>query len=224
MIAPLQDFPLAGVAWYQGESNTSRAKEYARLLDHWRAGWRRQFADPQLPVIIVQLPGFGPRNALPADNNWAQLREVQRLVAEADARTGLPVTIDIGVSTDIHPAHKDVVGQRMAGEAMRVAYGVAGPRSPSPLRAVREAAGVRIIFGAADASLLVHGASAPTAFEWCSAAKVCQFAEAEVEGSSVLVRAPLNAAFVRYAWQGFPPVNLFDVSGLPVVPFEIAVK
>jgi sialate O-acetylesterase len=224
MIAPLKDFPLAGVAWYQGESNTSRAKDYRRLLEQWRAGWRRQFGDPQLSVVIVQLPGFGPKTERPSDNNWAQLREVQRLVAEGDAKTGLPVAIDLGVSTDIHPAHKDVIGQRMAGEAMRVAYGMAGPRSPSPLSAKREAAGVRISFASAPSGLKVYGSAAPTSFEWCTAAKVCQFAEARVDGTTVLVTAPAAAAFIRYAWQGFPPVNLFEPSGLPVVPFEIAVR
>lgn len=224
MIAPLGDFPLAGAAWYQGESNTSRASSYARLLEQWRAGWRRQFSDPRLPVVIVQLPGFGPRNARPTDNNWAQLREVQRLVARADKKTGLAVTIDLGVSNDIHPSHKDVVGQRMAGEAIRVAYGTDEPTAPSPLSATREAAGVRIAFASAKDGLTVYGAPAPTAFEWCTASKVCQFAEARVEGSSVLVSAPASAAFVRYAWQGYPPVNLFEASGLPVVPFEIAVR
>jgi sialate O-acetylesterase len=40
----------------------------------------------------------------------------------------------------------------------------------------------------------------------------------------VTVAAPPDAAFIRYAWQGFPVINLYGRSGLPVVPFEIAVE
>lgn len=224
MIAPLHDFPLAGVAWYQGESNTSRAAGYEALLKNWRADWRRQFDDPKLPVVIVQLPSYGPRSARPTDNPWAQLREVQRKVAGDDPRTGLAVIIDLGVSNDIHPAHKDIVGQRIAGEAMRVAYGARHPAAPQPASVRRDAGGVSVAFTDAGEGLVTYGASAPAGFEWCSTTKVCRFAAATVDGSTVRVAAPPEAAFIRYAWQGFPPVNLYGPSGLPVVPFEIPVR
>lgn len=224
MIAPLVDFPLAGIAWYQGESNSARPDRYSRLLEQWRAGWRRQFGDPRLPVVLVQLPGYGRRADRPTDNNWAQLREVQRRIAQSDSKTGLVVTIDLGVSTDIHPAHKDIVGQRMAGAAMRVAYGAPTPVSPSPVSAAREATGIRVRFADAHGGLMTYGASAPTAFEWCTTQKRCQFTGAKVDGDSVVLDAPAEAAFVRYAWQGFPPVNLYGRSDLPVGPFEIEVR
>ena len=223
MIAPLHDFPLAGIAWYQGESNTARAASYAKLLDSWRADWRRQFRDPELPVVIVQLPGYGGRAARPSDGGWPQLREAQRLTARADPKTGLAVTIDIGMSTDIHPAHKDVVGQRIGLEAMRVAYGASKPVAPSPVSARRARNGVVVEFAGAPEGLIVYGSASPTAFEWCDAAKACRFADGVVDGASVVVAAPAQAAFIRYAWQGFPPINLYGSAGLPVVPFEVPV-
>ncbi len=159
----------------------------------------------------------------PADSGWARLREVQRLIAQADPKTGLAVTIDLGVSNDIHPAHKDVVGQRMAGEAMRIAYGFQGPVAPSPISARRETNGIVIEFSGAQQGLATYGALVPTSFEWCDAAKTCYFTNAAVDQATVVVTAPASAKFIRYAWQGFPPVNLYGIRGLPVVPFEIPV-
>jgi sialate O-acetylesterase len=224
MIAPLGDYPLAGVAWYQGESNTARVAEYARLLTSWRSDWRRQFGDPKLPVVIVQLPGYGPRSQRPGDSGWASLREVQRLVAEGDPLTGLAVTIDLGVPGDIHPAHKDEVGARIGREALRIAYGKPVQAAPSPLSARRAGTGGEITFRSAEAGLVVQGSAEATAFEWCDAERRCNFARAVLRGSRVIVAAPALATHIRYAWQGSPPITLYSREGLPVVPFEIPIS
>ncbi len=224
MIAPLGDFPLAGIAWYQGESNTARAAGYGRLLTAWRADWRRQFGDATLPVVIVQLPGYGPRASRPSDGAWARLREVQRQVAQDDPHTGLAVTIDLGVVGDIHPAHKDEAGARIGREALRIAYAKPVGGAPSPQSARRVGAGVEIAFQSAVRGLVVQGSVEPTAFEWCDADRRCSFARASLRGSTVVVEAPGTATFIRYAWQGSPPITLYGGDGLPVVPFEIAVR
>lgn len=225
MVAPLAGIRLRGIAWYQGESNTSRAGTYRTLLTAWRSAWRAQFQDAALPVVLVQLPGYGPMASQPVDAPWARLREVQRLTALEDPATGLAVSIDLGVTSDIHPAHKDVVGERMGREALRVAYAKLLPAAPQPLDARRTQAGIEIAMTNAAGGLQVYGAAEPAAFELCDAAGACRFARARVEGAKILV---LNdgrpAAEVRYAWQGSPPVNLYAQSGWPVSPFQIAIS
>ncbi len=59
MIAPLGPIGLAGVAWYQGESNVDRPAEYQTLLQVMMQDWRRAFDAPDLPFLIVQLPNYG---------------------------------------------------------------------------------------------------------------------------------------------------------------------
>ncbi|HEX6396362.1 MAG TPA: sialate O-acetylesterase, partial [Steroidobacteraceae bacterium] len=56
MIAPLRRYGLRGVAWYQGESNSSvpEGRQYQAQLAALMADWRRQFESP-LPFLIVQL-------------------------------------------------------------------------------------------------------------------------------------------------------------------------
>lgn len=223
MIAPLAGTGLRGIAWYQGESNSSRAAAYAGALRAWRSSWRAHFADPALPVVVVQLPGYGPRSIRPVDAPWAQLREAQRIVANEDAGTGLAVAIDLGVVTDIHPAHKDVVGERMGQEALRVAYGIARPAAPQPLKAIRTGEGITITLRSAE-GLAVSGALEPVGFELCDATGACRFARATVRGQSMLVLDDGRPAReVRYAWQGSPAINLYARSGLPLMPFRIAI-
>jgi sialate O-acetylesterase len=41
MIAPLEPYTLRGVLWYQGESNTEDAGNYAKLMTAWMADWRK---------------------------------------------------------------------------------------------------------------------------------------------------------------------------------------
>lgn len=224
MIAPLAGTALRGIAWYQGESNTNRAADYAQALRAWRTSWRAHFADPALPVVLVQLPGYGPRSIRPVDAPWAQLREAQRLVADGDAATGLAIAIDLGVPGDIHPAHKDVVGQRMGQEALRVAYGATRPAPPQPISATRSPSGIEIMFRSTEGGIDVAGAAEPSGFELCDAAGTCRFARASVMGDRIVVFETGGAAAeVRYAWQGSPPINLYARSGLPIVPFRLTI-
>ncbi|MGA0544072.1 sialate O-acetylesterase [Brevundimonas sp. VNH65] len=223
MIAPLQGFPVKGVAWYQGETNTAEAGAYAELLTLWASSWRAFFGDPDLPLVVAQLPGYGPRSAVPSDGDWPRLREVQRLVAKADDRMGLAVLIDQGVAHDIHPAHKEKVGERLAFEMLRLAYGQSVPRAPSPVEARRTVDGIRIAFEPTDSALTVFGSHDAAAFELCDAARRCRFVPARVEGTAILLPSDAAAREVRYAWQGSPPINLYG-DGLPAMPFALQIR
>jgi len=224
MVAPLQGFPLKGVAWYQGESNAAEAEGYRELTRVWAQSWRTYFGDPDLPLVVAQLPGYGPPSEQPANGDWARLREAQRLAALDDPRMGLAVLIDLGVSYDIHPAHKEEVGERLANEMLRVAYGRDVLPAPSPISAERTAEGVRVRFADTGGGLLAHGSFGATAFELCDGQAPCRFVPAEVSGDTVLL-PPASASFeVRYAWQGSPPINLYGRTGLPVIPFSLSVR
>ena len=53
MIAPLHDYGVRGMLWYQGESNTFEADAYAGLLRGLRDDWRARFGNPALPFLVV---------------------------------------------------------------------------------------------------------------------------------------------------------------------------
>lgn len=52
-------------------------------------------------------------NYLPAESQWATLRESQ-LKSLSVPNTGMAVTIDLGEWNDIHPDNKKDVGERLA--------------------------------------------------------------------------------------------------------------
>ncbi len=59
MVAGLGPFGLKGAVWYQGESNIYFAQNYRTTLLAMMSDWRRQFENPDLPFLIVQLPNYG---------------------------------------------------------------------------------------------------------------------------------------------------------------------
>lgn len=225
MIAPLGGYGLRGALWYQGESNTGEPERYAGLLRALRADWRARFG-ARLPLLVVQLAGFGMPRSEPAESGWAGVREAQRLVAAEDPATGLAVAIDIGDRYDIHPANKQELGRRLARVARHVVYGQALPPSgPVPRAARRVDGAVEVDFTDVEAGLQAFGADGPIGFELCGEGPgSCRWAQARLQDRRVLLRAEgMQPARVRYCWGDNPVCTLYDGNGLPAGPFQLSV-
>lgn len=118
MIAPLQNYGIRGVLWYQGESNVDRRNEYAALLTVLIADWRSTFDNPELPFYIVELADFLSRDDVSGRQAWAEMRKEQAKVAETNRNTRLIRNSDLGEWNDIHPLDKKTLGQRAAESAL----------------------------------------------------------------------------------------------------------
>ena len=118
MIAPLQNYGIRGVLWYQGESNVDRRNEYAALLTAMIADWRSTFGNPELPFYIVELADFLSRDDVSGRQAWAEMRKEQAKVAETNRNTRLIRNSDLGEWNDIHPLDKKTLGQRAAESAL----------------------------------------------------------------------------------------------------------
>ncbi|MFN7128682.1 MAG: sialate O-acetylesterase [Brevundimonas sp.] len=223
MIAPLGAYGVKGMAWYQGESNVGDYVGYHRLLPALFADWRKQFQNPDMRMLVVQLANFGPAAGQPANSYWAALRESQRTVVNADPLAGLAVAIDIGDRYDIHPTNKLEVGRRLALEARRL-DGTVQPVSAQPASVERGADGVHVRY-APGTALTAYGFNRPIGFELCGADDVCRFVDATLAGDQVvLASAQPTDVKVRLCWADSPVCNLYGPAGLPVVPFEAAIR
>jgi sialate O-acetylesterase len=221
MVAPLGPLSIRGVAWYQGEADVGHQGYDKRLLA-WMEGWRRQFHDPELPFLIVGLAGWGKPVSHPTQSGWATTIDEQRLGVERDPNAALVSAIDLGEPDDIHPANKQEVGRRLALAAHKLAYRDGGTIGPLPVSAVRTGDTVTVTF---TKPLQVLSGSIANAFELCGEAETsCGFAEARVQGNSVLVAVKGEATRVRYAWADYPVVNLYDEDMLPVPVFQMPVQ
>ncbi|MET3826206.1 sialate O-acetylesterase [Sphingomonas sp. PvP055] len=227
MIAPFGRTGMAGVAWYQGESDTAYPG-YAGRLKAMIKEWRAQFGVPTLPFAVVSLPGFGKPAIAPGESGTAQVREDMRQVAETDGHTALAVAIDLGDPLDIHPGEKHEVGRRLARAMGSLAYGTpASASGPRVAQAARDAnGGATVTFDGVTGALHARSAAQATAFELCGAdAGSCRYATATVSGNRVTLAGDGRPATrVRYAWADFPVVNLVDDAGLPAGPFELPLR
>jgi sialate O-acetylesterase len=222
MIAPLFPYRIAGVIWYQGESNGGQGKTYARLLPAMIANWRKGWGVGDLPFLIVQLPNYGKVDAEPGEGGWALVREAQ-LKALSLPKTGLAVTIDVGEANVLHPPRKREVGERLALAALGVAYDrkivFSGPIFES---AKADGDRMRLAFKHVGGALEAKGGAPLKGFAIAGADKKFVWASATIEGNEVVVssdkvKAPVA---VRYAWGSSPECNLFNKEGLPASPFR----
>ena len=215
-MVPLLDFPLRGVAWYQGESN-------AHNPDSWRfdllaRSWRMRTGDISLPFYIVQLSGI-------ERPSWPWLRDTQRLAQRSVFATQMVVTSDLGLRHDVHPPYKRPVGERLAQSMLRHTYG----RSTSPVSPevgqqssvkddrveldLREAQGLHGSDGQPLRGFEIAGAD-----ELFYPATVQLDAEGKVQLRSSEVAKP---CYVRYGWQPFPTCNVVNAAGHPLGTFRI---
>lgn len=226
MIAPLAGYKFKLAAWYQGESNTDAAKEYETLLPLLIADWRKTFAQPELPFLVVQLSSFGPIATKPGPSNWAQLREAQAKSVRNDRHAGLAISIDVGDRTDVHPAQKAVVGERLARAARALAYGEAiAPGGPEATGVTRAGDDLVATFKNTGGGLRTQSASQAIGFEAC-AGTACRYVLAVAQGDTVTLKGANQpgTTHVRYAWADAPLVNLYGAEDLPAAPFEMEIK
>src|ERR1700742_12388 len=101
MIAPITPFPIRGVIWYQGESNTNpeQVPIYAHLFQSLIQDWRAKWKIGDFPFLFAQIANYR------YGEEWPAIREAERR-SLALTNTGMAVTIDIGDAENIHPPDK----------------------------------------------------------------------------------------------------------------------
>lgn len=224
MLAPLLNFSIKGILWYQGESNAERPEEYRTLLPAMIRDWRNSLGQGDVPFLVVQLPNFMESREAPYDSGWALFREAQAEALKLPA-TGLAVTYDIGEWNDIHPLHKKDVGQRLALVARKVAYGDNQVVCSGPTFRSMKIRGRRIFisFDNTGSGMIVRNGRRPGHFAVAGEDMQFVWAKARIKGDQVILknRKVRKPVAVRYAWADNPVgANLYNGEGLPAAPFR----
>ena len=224
MVAPMINYTIKGFLWYQGEANSSRAKEYTTLQPALITDWRNKWKEGSIPFLFVQLPNFMEVNYLPSESQWAELREAQ-LKSLSVPNTGMAVAIDLGEWNDIHPDRKKEVGERLALAAEKIAYGEKDIVYSGPVYHSSTIDGNKVIvsFTNTGSGLITNDGEELSQFAIAGADKKFVWAKAKIEGDKVVVwndNIP-DPLFVRYAWADNPDnPNLYNKEGLPASPFR----
>jgi sialate O-acetylesterase len=223
MIAPLTNYGIRGVIWYQGEGNTGRPAEYQERLTAMINDWRNKWQQGDFPVLYVQLPNFGDMQYLPSESGWATLRDQQRKTLSVP-NTAMTVAIDLGNWNELHPDRKKEIGERLALGAMRLSYGEKNIVYSGPLYQSAKIDSNKIIinFSSVGSGLITDDGEEPAEFAIAGANKKFVWAKAKIEGDHVIVwnENVSHPMYVRYAWADCPVnPNLYNKEGLPASPF-----
>ena len=210
-IAPVIRYGKRGIVWYQGEHNAGNGSfAYRETLPILIRSWREACGNPEMPFLIVQLPAYETQG-------WPMLRESQLVVFRQTKNAGFVVTIDHGEKDNIHPADKKPVGERLALEARRLVYGekVTGC---GPLYDGFSVDGANIVVRFTGGALKSVGGGFTIAGE----DRKFVPATAVIRGNTLVVNSPAipKPVAVRYAWENWPTVSLFDEHVLPASPFR----
>jgi len=218
MIYPLVPYRIAGAVWYQGEGNTEQAQDYGKLFIGMIKSWREVFNN-NFPFYFVQI---APWNGY-AGMSGAILREQQ------ESALSLPKTGMIGVGDlvdnieDIHPKLKKAVGNRLANLVLKEQYGMNDLKPYHP-----RLAGFTVNKNKANISVTSVGKLSCKDkeiknFQIAGADRVFYPAIAALEknGSITLTcKQVQNPVAIRYCFTNDAMPNLFDVNGLPLLPFR----
>jgi sialate O-acetylesterase len=222
MIHPLVPYGIRGALWYQGESNNGEGMLYHEKMKALISGWRAVWDRPELPFYFVQLAPFrygGDPLKLPG------IWEAQAATLQIP-HTGMAVTTDISNLTDIHPANKQDVGERLARWALAQDYGREDVVVSGPLYEAMQVEGdaLRLSFRHASGGLAIRGEGPLTWFEIAGADGNYVEASATIDGETVVVRGAgiSEPVAARFGWHQEAEPNLVNSAGLPASPFRTA--
>ena len=215
MLHPLINYTMKGVIWYQGESNSGKAKLYQTLFPAMVKNWRNDWKQGDFPFYYVQIT--------PHKGQTPEIREAQLVSLKKIANTGMVVTTDVGDATNIHPIDKQTVGYRLALVARAKTYGedklvYSGPIY-NHLRIKKNR--IQLFFDHVDSGFKKPSEDLKE-FEVAGEDKIFYPAKAKIDGKTILVssdkvKKPLA---VRFAWKPVPEPNLFNAENLPASPFR----
>ncbi len=218
MLHPLVNYKIAGAIWYQGEANTGEPEDYGKLFAGMIKGWREAFKN-EFPFYFVQI---APWNGY-WKNSAAYLREQQETALKLP-KTGMVVVGDlVDDITNIHPKIKKEVGLRLVNMALKEQYGISNLQPYFPhfatFSAKKDKANITIT------SIGKMNCKGKTINSFQIAGEDQKFypatAKIEKNGSITVsaneVKVPVA---VRYCFTSDGMPNLFDVNGLPLIPFR----
>jgi len=218
MLYPLVKYKIAGAIWYQGEANTGEPEDYGKLFTGMIQGWRDAFHS-DLPFYFVQIAPWNGYGGISA----ALLREQQEATLKLP-KTGMVIVGDlVDDITNIHPKIKKEVGNRLVNLVLKEQYGITGLQPYFPKFSGFEIKKDKAIIHFTTLGKLSCKEKKIKSFQLAGSDKVFYPATALVDKSGAVtltssqVKTPVA---VRYCFTNDGMPNLFDVNGLPLIPFR----
>lgn len=215
-ILPLQQYPIKGVIWYQGESNAHNYATHEILFKLLVDSWRKNWNNPKMPFYYVQLSSLNRPS-------WPWFRDSQRKLMNEIPHTGMVVSSDKGDSLDVHPIYKQDIGIRLAKWALNQCYHYKIVPSGPLYKSIHKDKNSLIIgFDYAPNGLQISQGNKIIGFEIAEQEGIYYPAQAMIINNSVKVwsNKVKNPRYIRYGWKPFTRANLINKEGLPASTFK----
>lgn len=223
-VAPLTNFKIKGMLWYQGESNRHNAEDYSKMLPVMVKDYRNRWG-VDFSFYSVEIAPYAYDNA--EGLSAAYFREMQQKLMKVIPNSGLVSTIDIGSRDFIHPADKEDVGKRLAYWALAKDYGINNIGYKTLIYKSMEVKDGKtyIEFENINGKVYPYPINqALESFEIAGEDKIFYPAEAiiDLKNKQLTVWSDklTKPVAVRYAFHNYSKASLFDRYELPVAPFR----
>lgn len=229
---PILNYTVKGILFYQGCSNVGDpGNQYSERLKLLVEQWRSQFGLGEIPFYFVQIAPFASGNP---DGDWnARLQEQQFRAQQIIPNSSLVCINDLVYPyelTQIHPAQKQQVGERLAFTALNREYGFETINYKSSSFKDMEIKGDSVFIHLQDNYWCDAPFEGMEGFELAGADKTFHNAQARhfwrsgggYWDEAILITCPevKNPVAVRYCFRNFQLGNVKNGAGLPLFPFR----
>jgi sialate O-acetylesterase len=177
-----------------------------------------------IPFLYVQLANYLATSSIPKNvDNWAILRDEQTKTLKMVPNTAMASAIDIGEWNNVHPRNKEDVGKRLFIAADNVGYGNNRIANGPMLNYIEKQEGKLVVnYLNADNGLTTKAGNKVKGFAVADEKGVWRWVDAIIDGNKVIINTAgvANPIAVQYAWQSNPETNLYNIEGLPSIPFN----
>lgn len=248
-IAPLTQFSVRGVMWYQGEydrNNENYVSDFKKLI----TSYRTDFNNATMPFILVMLPGSPMKMYAEYTGGYSIQDYSHAKLSQLEVFNTVP-NVGISITTDcppdegddpVHPSNKYHVGKRLGTSALGLVYGVTDKwSSPNYMSAKANGSEVTVTFSHAYDGLKTTDGEAPKAFMVAGEDGKFYEAKAEITGKDTVKLTSSKVSDIKqisYAVdqdifpytsiddaveQKYVEVNLVNSIDLPAAPFRFEV-
>jgi sialate O-acetylesterase len=218
MLYPIVPYKIAGTIWYQGEANTDHPEDYGRLFSSMIKGWRDVFQN-ELPFYFVQIAPWSGYGGISA----ALLREQQEATLSLP-KTGMITVGDLVDNIkDIHPRIKKEVGNRLINMVLKEQYGIKDIQPYFPHYSGISVVKNKVLIAVTSIGKLSCKDKEIKSFQIAGEDKKFYAAMAVLDKKGNIMVSAKEVAVpiaVRYCFTNDGVPNLFDVNGLPLIPFR----
>jgi sialate O-acetylesterase len=232
--------PVAGVLWYQGESDTDTLQQALDYTDNMRKlieAVRRDTGQTKLPWLLVQLGRFASLEK----KTWNDIQNQQRLLPEIVPFLDVVAAVDLELDDGIHIGGKaqQILGARLARAANQLVHKTPGVKPGIALESIAMVStppwnaphmiSIEVTFAHVAGKL--HSPGLPVGFALIDAEghDTCQIYKTTLRGRRALLHTGLTPEqlknlTLRYGHGQFPYCTVIDAENMSIPAFTVSLK